>query len=164
MKINTLLRAVIVLLTLTVIVSAAISNTKSQELCKKRGHVLSERRTKTPMPPYTYFVDLPDKTLRIYCNYNIETYLCMRCGEMILIEGKCDTTVVWKEVILDPVYITPDSVFIDSLKVKRIFYIPIREKRYIPLYDTTLYRIFHEKMIRPIHDTTLYDINYIPRN
>ncbi|MDD2869630.1 hypothetical protein [Neomegalonema sp.] len=71
---------------------------KLDSLCRERGHILGISTTTLALPS-EYYVDLPDRTLRIYHDPNYSEGRCMRCGRVVRKQHmtKPDTTIIWSK-------------------------------------------------------------------
>jgi hypothetical protein len=77
-----------------------IADTDSLEaICKERGHVKSNYCSMTLLANIPQYIDLPDRTLRIYHDRNSRTYTCQRCGKGFSepVQAEPDTMVIWKK-------------------------------------------------------------------
>jgi hypothetical protein len=74
-------------------------DTTENPICKERGHVRSNYCSMTLLANIPQYIDLPDRTLRIYHDRNIRTYTCQRCGKGFSepVQAEPDTVVIWKK-------------------------------------------------------------------
>jgi len=66
-------------------------------LCKERGHVLSEIEMSTSLYCPSYIIDTDSTTIQVYPACNWVTYVCKRCGEEISERNKERRIVLWKK-------------------------------------------------------------------
>jgi hypothetical protein len=66
-------------------------------ICAERGHINRGGVRTTLAYCMPKIIDLPDKTIQIYHDTNIRTYICQRCGKTIKepVQAKPDTTIIW---------------------------------------------------------------------
>lgn len=103
---NRKLRIWLVVLILIVLDLFIIDHLSSQELyekseadqkCEERGHIIdyaTQESTLTYSPPY--YLDYGDSTVIVYPNYNRVTYICLRCGRVIVTSGEEKRVKIWQ--------------------------------------------------------------------
>lgn len=85
--------------TIFIILAFCLTVYAQNKVCEERGHILGNIATVTLMMSYTYYVDLPDRTLAIKVDPNYAIYYCERCGARVEkpVQEKPDTTVIWRK-------------------------------------------------------------------
>jgi len=84
------------------VISGWVFEDKKQDsldaICDERGHIKSGSFVINTFFPFSKFVDLPDKTLKIYQDQNIEVWTCARCGRHFEgpVQATPDTTIIWQ--------------------------------------------------------------------
>ena len=76
----------------------SVTRDSLDKICAERGHII-EFSTVTLAYCSPYYIDLPDRTLRIYYDSNIRSGICRRCGRYISqpVMAKPDTVIIWKQ-------------------------------------------------------------------
>ena len=87
------------LLFLSIIVKSQneIIDTTINNICKERGHILSELSTSTLMYCPSYIIDTDSTTIEVFPACNWVTYICKRCGQEISERNKERRVVLWKK-------------------------------------------------------------------
>jgi len=71
-------------------------------LCRERGHIPGLYGSVTALGWIPQYVDLPDRTLRIECDPNVASYVCLRCNQAFTERARPETTVFWKVAQSEP--------------------------------------------------------------
>ena len=72
-------------------------DTTINNLCKERGHILTELNASTSMYCPSYIIDTDSTTIEVFPACNWVTYVCKRCGQEISERNKERRVVLWKK-------------------------------------------------------------------
>ena len=88
------------LLFLSIIVKGQKGNeidTTINNICKERGHILSNISASTSMYCPSYIIDTDTSTIEVFPACNWITYICKRCGQEISERNKERRVILWKK-------------------------------------------------------------------
>ena len=78
-------------------ISYGQKDTTENNICKERGHIISDIIASTLMYCPSYIIDTDSTTIEVFPACNWITYICKRCGQEISERNKERRVVLWKK-------------------------------------------------------------------